>query len=467
MGPRATLAVVRSLDAAPIRAPRGRLLAVPRGASTGGLVFAATLPIVFLHADYQPALSLPFGATFKLSDAMVLLTAVAAAAVALRGGLRSLRPGLPVWVSGALLLIWIVAATFYPLLSSRGYAWKTHFVTAGEFSEYALLAPAVPLLLRRRVDALLAAWTLLAWTIVATVVGVVQWAGWSGLGGWGRGLRQPSFLGTHDFAALAGMTLGLGLVALLWGVEGRRLRRGAWVAVATGVVALVLGGATAAVAGLVPAVVVVTLIAARRKTLGRRALVAALVATAVASLGIVALRASDYDQFFRFVGAQPTQPSTTNNIQTYSQRTLLAYIGARIWLHHPIAGVGWQGSTEPDVFTRELPAAHRRFPHVAPIAFPSAQRRYGVQVLYVQVLADLGIVGGALLVALGGSGVVVGLRGMLRATPQQAFAATVGLFWLVLALGLWTAQGLVAGLPIDALTWLGFGLVSAREVGAA
>ena len=459
---------MRSLDAALIRAPRGRLAALPRGASVGGLVFAATLPIVFLHVDYQPSAALPLGATFKLSDGMVLLSALAAAAAAVRGGLPRLRPGRPVWVTGALLLAWIVAATFYPLVSSRSYAWKTHLVTAGEFCEYALLAPAVPLLLRRRADALLAAGTLLVWTVVATIVGLVQWLGWSGLGGWGRGLRQPSFLGTHDFAGLAGMTLGLGLVALLWGVRERALRRCAWVAVVTGVVAFILGGATAGVIGLVPAAVLAAAIAMRRhRPADRRVLAAALAATAIAAVGVVALRAGDFDQFFRFLGAKQAQSTTTKNVQTYSQRTLLAYIGARIWLHHPAFGVGWQGSSEPSVFLRELPAAHRRFPHVAQISFPSAKNRYGVQLLYVQVLADLGVVGGVLLVALGGAGLLTGLRGALQAQPLPAFAVTVGLFWLVLALGLWSAQGLIAGLPLDALTWLAFGLVAVRQLDPA
>jgi O-antigen ligase len=146
---------------------------------------------------------------------------------------------------------------------------------------------------------------------------------------------------------------------------------------------------------------------------------------------------------------------------------VLAYIGMRIWLDHPVFGVGWQGSSEPSAFVRELPAAHRRFPHVAPIAFPSAQRRYGVQVLYVQVLADLGIVGLVLFLTLVGAGLLTGLKGALRAPPLPAFATTVGLVWLVLALGLWTAQGLIAGLPLDALTWLGFGLLTMRQSDAA
>jgi len=161
------------------------------------------------------------------------------------------------------------------------------------------------------------------------------------------------------------------------------------------------------------------------------------------------------------------QASTSRNIQTYSQRTLLAYIGVRIWVHHPVVGVGWQGSAEPAAFEPELPAAHRRFPHVAAIAFPSARHAYGVQVLYVQVLADLGVVGAALLAALLGAAGFVGVRAALRAPPATAYLVTLGLFWLLLALGLWAALGLVAGVPLDALTWLALGFVCTRDQGAA
>jgi hypothetical protein len=451
---------VRAPDAALAGAPRGRLLTLSRTFSPGALVLVATLPIVFLHVDYQPAVSGPLGATFKLSDGMILLTALATVVVGVRErSVGRLRSGLPVWVAAGLLLGWIVLACFYPLLSARAYGWRTHLVSAGEFCEYALLAPAVPILLRRRTDGLLALGTFVAWTAVATGVAVVQWAGWSGLGGWGQGHRQPSFLGTHDLTALAGATLGIGLVAILWGVRGS-LRRGAWLALVTGIVGFMLGGATAGVIGLVPAVVVAAVIAARRGLLTRRALATGLAAVAIASLGVVALRAGDFGQFFRFLGVRQAQSSTATNVQTYSQRTLLAYIGARIWIHHPVAGVGWGGSTEPSAFARELPAAHARFPHVAALAFPSAQHAYGVQILYVQVLADLGIVGFVLMIALFGAAAAVGTRTARRAPSAAAFAVTLGLFGLLLAAGLWSAVGLIAGLPLDAATWLSLGLVA-------
>jgi hypothetical protein len=39
----------------------------------------------------------------------------------------------------------------------------------------------------------------------------------------------------------------------------------------------------------------------------------------------------------------------------------------------------------------------------------------------------------------------------------------VGLGWLCVAAGVWTGIGLVAGLPLGALTWIAFGLVNVRE----
>ncbi|HVH51059.1 MAG TPA: O-antigen ligase family protein [Gaiellaceae bacterium] len=436
----------------------------------GGVVLAATIPIVFLHLRYQPAVTLHAGGaseTFKLSDAMVLLTAVAALVSVRRHGARVLRPGLAVWITALLFLGWIAIATFYPLLSHRSYAWKTHLVTAAEFCEYALLAPAVVVLLRRRADALLVVAALLAWTTVAVVIGVVQWAGWTGLHGWGRGHRQPSLLGPHEFAALSALTLGVGLVVLVLRVEERRVRAVAWFAIVVGIVGFVLGGATAGIVGLVPAAVLVGWIGVRRRTADRRVLAGALAAAAIASVGVVALRAGDFGEFFRFLGLRPLNHASSTNVQTYPQRTMLAYIGLRIWIHHPILGVGWQGSNEVSGFGPELPAAHKRFPHVSPTSFPSAQHPYGVQILYLQALDDLGIFGFAFLVALIVAALMVGLRAAVRAPPDAALAATIGIVWIVTLLGFWLAQGLVAGIPLDAMTWLAFGTVALRPYSQA
>jgi O-antigen ligase len=302
---------------------------------------------------------------------------------------------------------------------------------------------------------------LVAWSSVATLIGIAQWLGWGIVGAWPQGRRQPSFLGPHDFAALSGMTLLVGIVGLLWRAEGTVLRRGAWVAVAAGAIGFVLGGASAGIVGLVPAALFAVAVAARRAVVGRRALAATLATVAIASLGVVVLRAGDFGQFFSFLGVRQANTSSSTDIQTYSQRTLLAYIGARIWLHHPIVGAGWQGSTEDSTVRPELPAAHKRFPDLAARAFPGPGHEYGVQILYVQALADLGIVGFVLMLVWLGVPLVMGMRAAWRAPPQLAWIPTLGVCWLVLALGLWAAIGLVAGIPLDALGWLAIGTIAA------
>ena len=70
-------------------------------------------------------------------------------------------------------------------------------------------------------------------------------------------------------------------------------------------------------------------------------------------------------------------------------------------------------------------AARRRFPDVSPFAFPSPQHRWGVQNLYLQAAADMGVIGLAALLALLGSGLVAGVRWAVRAPPAGAAPALV------------------------------------------
>src|SRR5262249_4781766 len=82
---------------------------------------------------------------------------------------------------------------------STGYPWQTHLVTAAKFFEYALLAPAVMLVVRRRADLFLVVCTLIAWSVIATGVGVAQFVGANIFVSGATGGRQLSFLGFHDF----------------------------------------------------------------------------------------------------------------------------------------------------------------------------------------------------------------------------------------------------------------------------
>ena len=193
----------------------------------GGVALGLALPLIFLHLDFQPDATLTLGGvsgSADLSDLAVVAVACAGLAAGVRVGFRTLRAGALVWLCGAALLALVFAATFYPLLGSDPYHWKSHLPTAAKFAEYALLAVAVPLLVRRRADAHAALAALGAWSVAATVVGLAQFFGWRVLEAYPAGRRQPSFLGHQDFAALSGAALAVALVAIAlpsWRIDRR------------------------------------------------------------------------------------------------------------------------------------------------------------------------------------------------------------------------------------------------------
>jgi O-antigen ligase len=225
---------------------------------------------------------------------------------------------------------------------------------------------------------------------------------------------------------------------------------------------MIVAGAIASVLGLATALAILAIVfVVRREIVPRRATAVAAIAGVVV-VGVVAIRGSDLDAFARFLGASPGKSQAQETkVQTYAHRTLLAWIGWEIWKDHPVLGVGWEGSAEPANFGPYLPAAHRRFRDEAPLAFPSAapDRRYGVQNSWIQALADLGVIGLALWVG------VFAVAAWLAARAVVVLGSASGLYALlgiaVLA-WLWTAQGFVAGIPLDALTWLTFGLAATR-----
>ena len=435
-----------------------------RVVSPGAVVLAAAIPILFLHVSYQPGVAVGFGSTTVnayLSDFAVLAVVLAALAEGTRLGFAPLAAGRWLWLAAGLFVVWIFAAVVYGHLHSAAYSWRTHGVTAAKFAEYALLAPAVPLLLRRVRDVLLPIWSLALWSAAATVVGIAQFFGADIFLAGTVGRRQASFLASADFAALSSAAFLVGIVALVL-PRGRGARLPAAVAAASGALGMIVAGAVASVLGLATALGVLAIVLVlRREILPRR--VAAIAAIAgVVVVGVIAIRGSDLDAFARFLGASPGKSQAQETkVQTYAHRTLLAWIGWEIWKDHPVLGVGWEGSAEPANFDPYLPAAHRRFPDEAPLAFPSAapDRRYGVQNSWIQALADLGVIGLALWVSAfavaawlaGRASVVLG-----SASGLYALLAIAVLAWL------WTAQGFVAGIPLDALTWLTFGLAATR-----
>src|SRR6266852_1515061 len=410
------------------------------GFSPGAVALALTVPFLFLHIKYQPGVRVPLGSThlgLELSDVAIVVVALVALRDGVRAGFAPLRPALALWIASVALLLWI---------SIRSGS-LVHLVTAAKFSEYALLAFSAPLILRRRTDWEFVAAAAVAWSVVATCFGLLQFLGVDMAEAWAAGRRQPSFLGHSDFAALSALALGIGLAAVLLAAT-----RIGWVAIAAGGVGLILSGATAGLIGIAAGAAGLLYAVSRRRRLVVRDVAVSGIVVAVVAAGVLVLRAGDFEHFLRFVHLKGRETQTAN-IQTYSHHALLAYIGYRIWRDHPVAGAGWQASTDSGVVDPQLPAAHKKFPDVAALAFPTHEHEWGVQNAYIQAAADLGLIGLVLWLAPFALALVLALRAN---APPGAVAA----FTVLSAMGIWGGQGLVAGIPLDAATWLGFGLAA-------
>jgi O-antigen ligase len=409
------------------------------------LAFALLLPLVFIHVEYQPTWTVAVGsteATLALSDVAVLAIGAIGLVSGLRNGFSRLRAGRAIWVSSAAFLGVVFLSNVYGAIAAEEYAFFTHFLTAAKLTEYGLLALAAPLVLRSSGDLLWPLATLTIWSCAATVGAVLQFLGLiNEFEGRRPGQREPSFLGIHDLAALSGATLALGLLSLA--LDERR--RPGLVAGAAGGLGLVLAGATAAVAGIVAA-------GASAWALGRRRGLAIAAVITVVSAGVIAIRTVDTRPLLDALGVEHTRHVSEDPEASWSQRLALAYIGGRIFLAHPVFGVGWQASADEPAYGRFVGDARRRFPNLPVVALPSPQHPWGIQNAYVQAAADMGVVGLAAFLAF----LVVPLVVAWRAGRRAA----VPILWLLVSMGIWLGLGLVAGTPLVGLTWLAIGLAA-------
>ncbi|HET7743325.1 MAG TPA: O-antigen ligase family protein, partial [Gaiellaceae bacterium] len=280
------------------------------------------------------------------------------------------------------------------------------------------------------------------------------------LGAWRAGWRQPSFLGHHDFAGLSAVATSLALACIVATRARTPAARLFWLALVGGALGLVLAGSITSAAGLVLGAFVLWLASRSRFAPSGRQTLALVAVVAVVAGGVTAVRGDSLAAFMRFLGLRGGQAAT--GVESYSQRTVLSYIGLKIFEDHPIVGVGWQRSSRPAVFEPHLAAARRRFPNVVPLAFPSREHPWGVQNLYIQMLADAGVVGLALLLAVGAGGLALAWRTVNHASyPWAAGAGLAILCTLLTVAGEWASLGIVSGIPLQAATCLALGLAAA------
>ncbi len=430
--------------------------------ATGALLLAFAIPFLFVHEKYQPELTVDLGSTsadVRLSDLAVLVVVIAAGLYAARKGTSRLGPTRILWIPGVALLLWLAFQALRPA-SVDDALFEDHLVSYAKLVEYALIVVAVPLLVRRTQDLTIVLGSLVLWSAIASTVALAQFFGLDVFDAWNAGWRQPSFLGHHDLAALSAISAALAVTGILAG-RTRLPNAPLWVtALVVGALGLMLAGSLAAAGGFALGGLVVAIAARGRFEPSGRQFFAVFALVIVVAGGVTAIRADSLEQFVRFIGVRGDE--RPEGVETYSQRTVLAYIGLRIWEDNPVVGVGWQRSGREDVFEPYLEDARERFPDVVDLAFPAAGREWGVQNLYVQMLADAGIVGLLLLLAVGVGGLVLAGRTVTYAPNPLATGAGLAVMCALLTLGgEWASLGTVSGIPLQAATCLVLGLAAA------
>jgi O-antigen ligase len=243
----------------------------------------------------------------------------------------------------------------------------------------------------------------------------------------------PSILSGRFGGLLNETSLGLvsGILILLSALgqfsQTRRMR----VALGTiGIVGLILSKSVAALIGTVLVLGIGLWSWQRRPDAGVNRILKAMLVTGLGLFVSLALIRASRPEVL------PTSP--VFGFSTAAHRIVVAVAGWEIFAQDPLTGVGWQRSSSPDVIgASEIAAVLRdRFPGVNPYFFPDITPT-SVHNAYVQVLAELGLIGFALF-TLGLVRTAVGVRRLVRhvgfdhvLAPDVRFLALSLLFILI------------------------------------
>jgi O-Antigen ligase len=416
--------------------PGRRIFALFAAATALGLLRAVNQPSVTLTAHGNSVSLVPADAGF-FGLAVVLLVLVR----------RPLSEGLrrnPV-LAGAMTLfaLWLLATA-----ARNGLAPLTSGVKVVEPAAVGLGAIAL-LDSEDRLAALVE--LILGVTIVADVVGLYEYLRHGGG-------RVNSFLGTHDFSALATLPLLVVLAGLF--APGRWSRRTMWIAGAAAWLGLALTAALASLVSLVLGVAVLFVLAWRHRRLALRPVVLTLVIVATVVASTLSLRHNDIGFIYKWFGKKETSRGQFES--SWSQRLIYTYVGGRIFIDHPLTGTGWWGDPPPSTFARYVPDARRRFSDNPPRYFPPTNKPFIPQQTYDQVLYELGLIGAVSLLTAFVAAARTAIATPLRAAKETALDYVPAL-WFAAMVGALAGEGLFGGIPLTTLLWLTLGVTAYRS----
>jgi O-antigen ligase len=430
-------------------------LAYAKRVSRTAIVIAVAIPFIFLHPTYQPSVGVS-SATVDLTDVAIVVVLLAVLSDG-RACLARLRPGFSVWVPLVLFLAWLWLSMTWARHNDSSYGVSTHVISATKYVEYALLAPAVAVGIRTAEDRFALMVGVVAWSSFLTLIAALQFLGLVDEFNGRRPLqREPSYIGVHELGAFSGAALSLAFVAIC-------LRRDSVLGIVGGIaggLGVALAAALDSVGGVAAAGAAALAVGWRRARATIRSTLALAALVGLVAVAAVTLRASSVSAFLQFLGVRTETSQSTAHVETYAHRTLLAYLGLKIWLDHPVIGSGWQESFSPAAFGPHLAEAHRRFPDEAAAAFPSRENEWGVQNGILQTLADLGIVGLALLAAAVLAALRLAWRAVGRVAGEPTQAAAVSICWIFVAAAVFVGTGLLPGSSMESLLWLSVGFAA-------
>ena len=299
------------------------------------IVLATATVLSLIRSIDQPSFTIEIAGSeveFVLADAALAVLAGFCLQRLLGSGSLP-RPARALAISAAAFSAWL-------LLSSAANG-ADAVIAAAKLLEYGVLALGFVLFVRRRLQLWLLVGVLVAFTVAAVAYGVLAFFNAPFVESRFPGRRQPSFLGEHDLAALATMTLAVALAALF--APNHRLGRLPLVAGVAGAIGVVLGAAVAGLLGLYLAVGAILAVAVARRQATQRAVAVTLAVTAAITIGVLSLRSGELGAFLRSVGIGERQEDTFGNAASWNERLIDAYLGGRVFLDNPILGTGWHG----------------------------------------------------------------------------------------------------------------------------
>ena len=263
-------------------------------------------------------------------------------------------------------------------------------------------------------------------------------------------LRVDGLLGP-DGLGLVGATLLVLSLSVRQDTATRRQRWAEKVGVSVGLLMLLLAKSASAIAAAGGGVALFIFLT-RSPRLTRKRLITSILALAGGLAAILALRWPDIVGLLKLSGG------------SFAHRLVVGYAAWLVFLQHPLFGVGWQTSWAPDVIANPEVSFQVRL-HLGglPAVLLPEENPTSVHNFYLQLLAELGVVGGALFAIL----VIIMIgecRKLLRSNSPVVRAVTIHWTVILVMLAIWlNTNPLFGGQMAAYLLFLAFAAIGAAS----